>query len=444
MVKLKRLKIEKFRNVAPGTELRFRDSMNVLLGKNGTGKTTLLNLIVSLLRWDFSSLLNEPFALEYELLTPRNSTTVRLRNEPRPAFSGLSHDSQLSTQELLAGALLPAGDDYESAGEIVLASSNLEAEYTIKFSGSKLSLRGKKLHLGSIDLARPIAAGEAWINIAAALFQIKQQNKLDAPLISIFLDSATSMSPPSLQRFDESLDYLYSTTGDERAFLAARAFSQDAQDSFDVAPRNGGPRAVHQEIQRQLQKTSDVDEVRVQSSDAGAEFLGKAVQLLGFESAKLRIQRTARQTEPSERIYFGNIRFDFTRRDRSVINHLLLSYGQKRLLAFYYYLACNPATVVADELVNGMHHEWIEACMEELGGRQSFLTSQNPLLLDYLGFESADEVLSSFVLCRAEPQGERDQLRWENMTPEDAQGFFAAYQVGIQHVSEILRTRGLW
>jgi hypothetical protein len=176
----------------------------------------------------------------------------------------------------------------------------------------------------------------------------------------------------------------------------------------------------------------------------GTKFLERVIQLLGFRSAKLRLQRTARRTEPQETIDFGNLRFDFTKHDRSIINHSQLSYGQKRLLSFYYYLSCSPACVVADELVNGMHHEWIEACLNDLGERQAFLTSQNPLLLDYLGFESVDEVRSSFVLCLSELQGEREILRWENMTAEDAEGFFSAYQVGIQHVSEILRTRGLW
>jgi recombinational DNA repair ATPase RecF len=36
VVKLRRLKIEKFRNVEP-TELTFGDRFNVLLGLNGTG-----------------------------------------------------------------------------------------------------------------------------------------------------------------------------------------------------------------------------------------------------------------------------------------------------------------------------------------------------------------------------------------------------------------------
>jgi len=206
------------------------------------------------------------------------------------------------------------------------------------------------------------------------------------------------------------------------------------------------PGSVVKRILQQIKKAPEADEVSDEADQDEMGFLGRVIKLLGVQSAKIRLRRIARrmEREESESIDFGNIWFDLTRRDRSVINHTVLSYGQKRLLSFYYYLACYPTCVVADELVNGMHHEWIEACLEDLGERQSFLTSQNPLLLDYLEFESAEEVLSSFVLCRSEVQGDREILHWENMTPEDADGFFSAYQVGIQHVSEILRTRGLW
>jgi len=49
---LQRLKVHRFRNVRPGTELAFSEHMNVLLGRNGTGKTTLLDLISVVLRSD--------------------------------------------------------------------------------------------------------------------------------------------------------------------------------------------------------------------------------------------------------------------------------------------------------------------------------------------------------------------------------------------------------
>src|SRR5690242_21200929 len=94
MVKLKRLKIEKYRNVKPGTELHFRDSLNVMLGRNGTGKTTLLNLVVQLLSWDFSKLQSEPASLEYELQASDVDLTVRLHTEVLQAPLGGGTDAQ--------------------------------------------------------------------------------------------------------------------------------------------------------------------------------------------------------------------------------------------------------------------------------------------------------------------------------------------------------------
>ena len=47
MVALETLEILRFRNVEPGTVLRFQKGQDVFLGKNATGKTTLLDLVAS-------------------------------------------------------------------------------------------------------------------------------------------------------------------------------------------------------------------------------------------------------------------------------------------------------------------------------------------------------------------------------------------------------------
>ena len=138
----------------------------------------------------------------------------------------------------------------------------------------------------------------------------------------------------------------------------------------------------------------------------------------------------------------GNLRFLFTHRGGWKISEKQLSYGQKRMLAFMHYLATVSSVAVADELVNGLHHRWIRACIEALGQRQVFLTSQNPLLLDYLSFQSPEEVRSTFVLCSWEKGPE--QMVWENMSQEAAADFFDSYKVGFQQVGEVLQSKGLW
>ena len=150
------------------------------------------------------------------------------------------------------------------------------------------------------------------------------------------------------------------------------------------------------------------------------------------------------QEDNENRWRFGHAEFLFSGLAGVEFSHNFLSYGQKRLLAFLYYLDANNEFVIADELVNGMHHDWIRACLDQIGNRQSFLTSQNPLMLDYLPLESAEQVQKSFIQCKAEVGADTIQVVWSNLATDDAEELFADYQVGIQHVGEILRVRGLW
>jgi energy-coupling factor transporter ATP-binding protein EcfA2 len=89
MLKLRRLRVEKFRNLARGAELFFSDGINVLLGQNGTGKTTLLELISMVVRSDFSSLAEEEFAIEYEMVVGEVVISVSLRNQRQDASDPL-------------------------------------------------------------------------------------------------------------------------------------------------------------------------------------------------------------------------------------------------------------------------------------------------------------------------------------------------------------------
>jgi hypothetical protein len=178
-------------------------------------------------------------------------------------------------------------------------------------------------------------------------------------------------------------------------------------------------------------------------TDTDLPFLKHTAQLLDFESAEAIVElKDSNRAGNTEVMHLGNLRFYFSHRGGWKISEKLLSYGQKRILAFMHYLAIASSAVIADELVNGLHHRWIRACFEALGPRQAFLTSQNPLLLDYLSFQSPEEVRSAFVLCRWERGPE--QMVWENMSQEAAADFFDSYKVGFQQVGELLQSKGLW
>jgi len=154
--------------------------------------------------------------------------------------------------------------------------------------------------------------------------------------------------------------------------------------------------------------------------------------------------RGSRREDDGEWWRFAQAAFQFTLPDGTTFSHDGLSYGQKRLLAFLYYLSANHAYVVADEFVNGMHHDWIRFCLDEIQTRQCFLTSQNPLLLDYIPLRSPEEIRKTFSQCRAEFVDGRTRFVWANLAADDAEEIFKDRVVGVQQVGEILRVRGLW
>jgi hypothetical protein len=152
--------------------------------------------------------------------------------------------------------------------------------------------------------------------------------------------------------------------------------------------------------------------------------------LLGFTSAELH-PRVLKRTQEGERVKTLYQGFDclFRRTDGSQISHELLGFGQKRLFSFLRYVAVRKQSefgstsfpIIADELLNGLHHEWIRICLDRLYDRQSFLATQHPLLLDHIPIESAEAVRTTFVRCTLEqaPNG-REQMAWRNFDEEEA------------------------
>jgi hypothetical protein len=97
MVKLRRLKINRFLHVRPGCELRFDDGVNLVLGANATGKTALLGLLASVVGLDFSPFVDETFSLEFELVIDDGySLVMSLQCEGRPAAPPAAGDPRVT------------------------------------------------------------------------------------------------------------------------------------------------------------------------------------------------------------------------------------------------------------------------------------------------------------------------------------------------------------
>jgi energy-coupling factor transporter ATP-binding protein EcfA2 len=408
MLKLKRLRVERFRSLVKGTELSFSDGINIVLGQNGTGKTTLLELISMVVSSDFSSLMKEEFAFEYEL------------------SASVGEDIIIIVRNKLIGQTtieLGAREIFESSAEVLGgADRRLLLQYDTE--------RGLTVADGPPqDLENVI-----FFDVRGFLISFVSRLPTFHQRFSPFLFAAGSA-----QRLDESLDLFRRIVG-----------PGDPVGNFFVVkkhvwlPNPFVPSLVPRSLVLKLMLLEDPKKPDYSFAHSELDFLDSLKDMMGFKAAALRVDVTEPSGGADKTIKVGNFVFRFWWEDGTFITHERLSYGQKRLLTFFYYLACNSDIVIADELVNGLHHSWITASIEALEQRQAFLTSQNPLLLDYIPITSANEVRRSFVLCRGEPREGRPGWIWENMSEKDAEELFSAYQVGVEHVSEILQSRGLW
>lgn len=439
--RLKRLRIDRFRNVAPGTELVFHDGFNVLLGQNGTGKTTLLNLIAAVAQCDFSALRDIDFALAYELCFADLRVEVIIDNR--------RHDG--STPEALEAALgqvawpsAPHREDPTSTRWSYTINVHVAGEKHFEIKAGVLGAT-LQTHDSASSTQIPIVSPFEHQFLFTVIAGIRVLTNIGA--ITLF---KMALFATNHGRYDEALGTMHSITdasgtptlggipGSYAVFKKSADGSVAGFGSFWFIPFE-----LWNHLRQETHALVGRESITIPHTNLG--FLAEAVPLLGFKQADMILRLHSKDVKDgTERLAYSKFGFSFTFEDGSIITHELLSYGQKRLLAFLYYAAANPDIVIADELVNGLHYDWIEACLKAIRDRQAFLTSQNPVLLDFLPFQSAEEVQRTFILCRREVKDGHVQLSWQNMSAQSAESFFRSYKTEALQVSEILRARGLW
>jgi hypothetical protein len=415
MVRLTRLKIDRFRNVKPGTDLYFGPTFNVLLGKNATGKTTLLDLIAAVTNDDLSAYAKEDAGFDLTWWVEQDQERMKVRTARAPTKSEAATFKVHDEEET----------HFDDSWTISLESDESQ-------NGAMNVNRARGTFSPRVGPARHFDVREGLATPGFIEHALLASGVEDGFVEYIWAMLTTRRN---IGRFDEALAALDKITGS--SFEFSRKGSRVTRGSLT----NWLPTDLIKMIRNQ---TSDEPFV-VSFEKIGS--LREIPALLGFDSAQLRARlfRHSQDAEKKTTSYHG---FDllFHHPDGSRISHELLSSGQKRLLAFLWYLAVRGRLpVVADELLNGLHHDWIQICLDRLYERQSFLATQHPYLLDHVPIDTAQAVTKTFVRCtlEADPSG-RKQMVWRNFTEDEAERFFVAYQTGIPQVSEVLRVEGLW
>jgi energy-coupling factor transporter ATP-binding protein EcfA2 len=430
-MKLTRLKLHRFRDVAPGTELVFSPAFNLLLGDNGTGRTTLLELIAQVLGADFSTLAREEFALDYSLVLPGMEIHISVHNTKD---AGTPAAPATSPGEASLLSLRPLGEAREFAPsfELVLVLTDPAARLVMRADASRVAWEVDGKTVDSVSMGGwALLQRSVWTVFLMTVHRLEPEvgERLKELRSRVFL-----MAP---SRFAEGLE-LFERLGTLRYALELRDGMLFPLGLMAL------PTWLSGLIRERVAKEPPADALELHHTEAPERFLARFVALAGFAAGTLRMEVMDPELRASGRVEFGRLGFRFTRQDGSVLSHAELGYGQKRLLSFLYALDVNEDFLVADELANGLHPEKVEACLRGLGGRQAFLTSQNPLVFEHVPLGSAEEARRSLILCATGLHAGRQQVLWSNPAPETAGRLQEAWRRGTAPLAEVLRSQGLW
>lgn len=406
MVKLSRVSIQRFRAVRPGTDLRFRNGLNLIVGRNGSGKTSLLELVSAIVTMDFSPLKTEEVDVRFEAVFDGDEVSAQVV-QTKSSEADASPDGVLRTLEL---KLKPKGDADPLKVHVRGQHMTIERAGTVAYDGAAAFDPATRPGMATLlDLVRQLAARQP----------LSQTRTL---LAASRLGRAV--------RHDEALDYL------GRIFLG--------QPEIYLMPSEGtGPVALSFLVAEWI-----LDGIAAHAASgakppylipAGDEstFL-RILAALGLQSATAAVELVEQAESGAGQ--FRLLGLGLVRPDNTMIDLRKLSFGQKRLLSLFAYLAANPNLAVIDELTNGLDAAWIRLCVEQLGRRQSFLSVPNPLLLEHVDFDSGEELRRSLTLCHVTD----GQLTWSELDEKPANAFYRSWKAGPAEFAAMLKTKSLW
>ncbi len=416
-MRLRKLVIHRFRNVKPGTTLEFHDEINLVLGRNASGKTTLLNIIAAVTSDDFSAFEKEPegydFEWEFALGAPgvENGSVCITRFGRSPSQEGDTEAGEPLWVHALRMELVVAG---ESFGVI---TSDLAS---VSFNGRGPPNTRVVLQLLSTEI-RPARA-----------IRFAFMNQDGAPHVGWNTWYAESRNAKDTLRFDEALASFDQLVNEPLTFWG-----------FEGESRIRGVGAVR--LHPLVRGDELLDKASFDHFGDGAHPLRtpkSPKQILDFDTVDISplIEERTLLTDGALEIQIKSLRFRFHRGASSVTQDQL-SFGQKRMFALCQYLAVRRAPYVLDEPANGLHYAWIREMFKQIEGRQTFIATQHPFLLDLVPVVDEASVRKGFIRCEAKADG---TMAWRNFDEAESKRLIEAYDTGVPQLSEVLLMENLW
>ncbi|MBL8617175.1 MAG: AAA family ATPase [Deltaproteobacteria bacterium] len=452
MLRLRQLTIRKYRDCEP-CELKFGPGQVFLLGMNGGGKTTLVELLSRLASLDLGffendtadidldwSMTSELHGVPFVVTTWSLRSTHRHLSQDYPLFPSVSAPSATRDWKIsarirafvLSTALdtdTPKFDSWVASGDsdgvITVATSETATEAA---QTKKSRLAGPSQILGAVMQLLAVTVG----------------NVPDRPNLALAALTHNFIGP-AVPRLDEALVKFEAIIGQASPKITLlKSDPADLGMSFPVrVPLEVFRLTVGADAPTPPQLRSFAHYgIQSPGSDPPFSLRTELASLLG---GAVEIVPVLESEDADGSRTYSSFTFYVTWPDGSKQRHDALSFGQKRMIAALWHIACTPdRPVFTDELSNGLHAAWITRLLELLGDQQAFHATQNPLLLDLAGPGPAEKVASRFVRCEVALVEGKRRWRWRNPTAEEAARINAGYEADFQHLSDILQSEGLW
>ena len=416
---LRRLKIHRYEQFVDVPWIEFSPHQNLILGINGAGKTSLLRLIHAVLTFDYRKLLAQDFDVEFELAYP--------------AFAPLTEMVEVSGRVLRTAQVLT--DDAlrhpESMDDLNQLEADMEARsgahrlnFAVLREQATLALDGKDL-----PVSRKPTQGRVlpWEDARAR----------GGPTMLALL--------PSFSGF-----FVRESDDDFRALTDNIEFSlaPDSAKRFGIEDARDVPPMFLLALLRHLTDLKDKktgarfgrdDLLPDMPHGKPANSFERLLAPLGSQSLSIRpkvVQETADVLEC--RGLEIRLKFD----SGAEYGDSGLTFGQRRFLMMGLLLLFRPNfPVLIDEIDNGLHPRLVEAVLALLPGRQAFLASHNKIVVDYVNYDSAEDICRKIHLCRRADDGKQNVATLDEST---AQEVFEKISIGIMHPSDVLLFEGIW
>ncbi|MCK6517090.1 hypothetical protein L6R46_18765, partial [Myxococcota bacterium] len=425
MLRLRRVHIHKYRGVLPGEELRFGPEAVFVLGRNGAGKTTFLELLTRLVACDVSHFVKEGGAVdvEWEMVeddpvdNPYGGLVLSLRyvqvvvTSPAPARISDPSSSPPITWNLtgqLRGShtavVLSAGsDDSETAPDIEDEHHKEYAFPTLHFVlNSNKGLSYSNLEdgtSGSVDIPDRIDIERSALHGVASYLGTGAESSVAQEVVDEFWLTALIRiigfpKMAIIARFDEALETFRSIVGGPGPQVVIPLAEARVGAKGDLVAKFFGATFIPTELLPDVFRTEPTpltnQTYRPDSLPENSRFLAPVFEAFGALDVELR-PRLVEEDEQGRglwRTFDIFVRWPGGLKQR----HDHLSFGQKRMLAFLWYQAATfGVPVFTDELTNGLHSAWARQITDLLAGRQAFHAVQNPLMLDMAGLGAEEE-----------------------------------------------------